>query len=435
MNKREPIASIPNAVAALHKQLALPDEVGDAQAYLRDLHKAWKIGGGISGGKPRHSDRFLTEQLKAQGKIVRSLTPKLVGNTRIKPHDAEILSRYFLANWPTEGKAESEEITYLPLLPEEAIEELAEFIADELESPAIAVPERAQPTTSLPGEEVAELLSRLYAESDALFTVGTERALLPLTPQNAPRTAHIPLRGFRDLMNDFWEIEQNDGKPRPLIWVLEFGRQIFDDLESAQRYIRVQELVTRIKALHLFDDRKRDERLNWLESRALFVVLDTRFEQQIDMKGFRRPNFIAHHVSFSAIPVEWAKSSNFRALYGSELERLNQRTFSVFLNGRGGWLPGGDDDNDDMNFRRYFGLASFAADNHPNSEQIGRGLELPSPGASYEEAYKTVYAATTSILGLESQIQEPDPVDGKQAIAQLKYLGFRLLRMHEFAGL
>lgn len=104
-------------------------------------------------------------------------------------------------------------------------------------------------------------------------------------------------------------------------------------------------------------------------------------------------------------PAEWAKSSNFRALYGSELERLTQRTFSVFLNGRGGWLSGGDDEIDDMKFRRYFGHAFFAAGDRQNSEQIGRSLELPSPGASYEEAYKTVYAAATSLLGLENQSQ------------------------------
>ena len=435
MNKREPIAGILNAVAALRKQLALPEEVGDAQAYLRDLHKAWKIGGGISGGKPRHSDRFLAEQLKAQGKIVRSLTPKLVGNTRIKPQDAEILTQYFLANWPKEGKTDADEITYSRLLPEDAVEELAEFIADELESAATQAPARAQTTTVLPGEEVAALLTTFYAESDALFTVGTERALIPLTPQTALRPGQIPLRGFRDLMNDFWEIEQNDGKPRPLIWVLDFGRQMFDDAESGQRYLSVQDLVARIKALHLFDDRKRDARLRWLESRALFVLLDTRFEQQIDMKGFRRPALISHHVSFSAIPAEWAKSSNFRALYGSELERLDQRTFSVFLNGRGSWLSGGDDDTDDVRFWRYFGHASFISNDRPNPEQVGRSLELPSPGASYEEAYKTMYAAATSILGLDSQIQEPDPVDGEQAIAQLKYLGFRLLRMHEFVSI
>ena len=430
MNKSAPIAGIPDAVAALHRKLALPETVGDAQTYLRDLHKAWKTAGGSLGGKPRHSDRFLSEQLKAQGTVVRSLTPKLAGHTRIKPHDSEILVRYFLANWPQGGGADSEEIAYARLLREESIQELAELVADELESPAADAP-RAVPATSLPGEEVAKLLTTLYEESDALFTVGTARALLPL---QAEPSAQIPLRGFRNLMNGFWEIEQNDGKPRPLIWVLDFGRQIFEDAESTQRYIRVQELVTRIKALYLFEDRRRADRLAWLESRAVFVVLDTRFEQPIDMKGFRRPNFVAHHVSFSAIPAEWAKSSNFRALYGSELERLNQRTFSVFLNGRGGWLSGGDD-YDDLKFRRYFGLASFAADDRPNSEQVGRGLELPSPGASYEEAYKTVYAAATSLLGLENQAYEIQPVDGKQSIAQLKYLGFRLLRMQEFAGL
>lgn len=216
--------------------------------------------------------------------------------TRIKPHDAEILVRYFLANWPQAGGADSEEIAYAGLLRAEGIEELAELVADELESSASATP-RVLPATSLPGEEVAKLLITLYEQSDALFTVGTARALLPL--QAEPSDQQIPLRGFRNLMNDFWAIEQNDGKPRPLIWVLDFGRQTFEDAESTQRYLRVQELVTRIKALYLFEDRRREDRLRWLESRAVFVVLDTRFEQSIDMKGFRRPNFIAHHVSLA----------------------------------------------------------------------------------------------------------------------------------------
>ena len=430
MNQDRPIVAFPNAVAALHRKLALPEKLDDAQAYLRDIHKAWKTAGGVVGGKPRHSDRFLSEQLKAQDKFVRSLTPKLAGTTRIKPQDAEILVQYFLANWPKEGKVGTEDLSYSRLLPGDAIEELAELLADDLERPATTTPSKGTPATSLPGEEVATLLTTFYAESDALFTVGTARALLPLTPQNPPRTP--PLRGFRDLMNDFWEIEQNDGKPRPLIWVLDFGRQTF--AKSAERYVRVQELLMRIKALHLFEDRRREERLRWLESRALFVLLGTRLDQQIDMKGFRRPSFIAHHVSFSAIPAEWAKSSNFRALYGSDLERLTQRTFSVFLNGRGGWLSGGDDELDDMKFRRYFGHAFFATDRY-NSEQVGRSLELPSPRASYEEAYKTVYATATTILGLENQSYELNPADGKQAIAQLGYRDFRLLRMHEFASL
>lgn len=152
------------------------------------------------------------------------------------------------------------------------------------------------------------------------------------------------------------------------------------------------------------------------------------------MAGFRRPAFLPHHVSFSAIPPEWAKSSNFRALYGSELDRLNQRTFTVAYNAQPGWQTGGEG-GDEPTFRRYFGHASFAVDTKPNSEQVGRSFELPSPGASYEEAYKTVYAATMELLELKSKAQEPHAINGKLAIEQLKYLGFRLMRPEEFARL
>lgn len=418
---------VPDAVTALEKKLALSSHGTDAQALLRNIHRTWKAAGGTVGGKPRHSDRFLTEQLKAQNTVVRSLTPKLAGSTRIKKQDAEILAAYFLFNWPQTTDPDTEEVDYSALLDKRAIDAITDYITDEIEN--VPSGPKSHSDELVPGEEVLKLMTSYYAQGDAFMIVGTQRAVAP-TPTTA---SYVPLQGFRDLMNDFWEIELSDGRPRPLIWIADYGRQNFDDPESAFRFVRIQELVTRFKALEIFEDRRRNERLKWLRSRATFLVLDTRFEQDINMKGFKRPNFVTHHVSFSAIPAEWAKSAAFRALYGSHLDRLTERVFAVFLNGKGHWHSGGDDE--EMRYRRYFGFGSFSTNDRSTSEQIGRALELPSPGASYEEALKTVYAAAVSLLGLQNRAHETHPVEGQQAIEQLKYLGFRLLRLDEFTRL
>jgi hypothetical protein len=72
-----------------------------------------------------------------------------------------------------------------------------------------------------------------------------------------------------------------------LICVAENGRKTVEDAEPA--FLSAQDLVTRIKALPDFDDRKDVERFRWLQSPADFVVLDTRFDQDVAMAGFTRP--------------------------------------------------------------------------------------------------------------------------------------------------
>jgi len=433
MTKTAETASVSEAVFLLHERLGLPQQIEHSESYVRSLHKSWKAAGGSLGGKHRHSDRFLSEQLKARNTSVASLTPKLTGTTRIKSTDARILIQYFLSNWPEEsdaadaGTSDVGQIHYEPLLAAEKLDALAKAVADGIGKAPLPVAAESRATVPLlPGEDIRQLLLSLYKEADALFTVGSERAVLPLRRP-------VELVGFRGLVNGFWTIEQADGKARPLIWVLDMGRQIFFDPESAQRYIAIQELVTRFKALALFEDEKREERMAWLQSRAVFVVLDTRAEQSLDLGQIKRPSFIAHHVSFSAIPPEWVRSSRFRALYGAELEKVNQRTFSIFFK-ESGWPTRGDED-EAIRYRRYFGYATFASESKPDADRVVRGLELTSPGASYEEAYDIAYAAAIKTLGLRRKTEDSSVIDGDRAAAQLRLLGFRLLRMNEFLNL
>ena len=378
----------------------LESKIDYPEDFIRALHKAWKHAGGTLSGKPRHSDRFLSDYLNRQNNSVRSLTPKLVGKTRIKPKDAENLLWAFLTYWPEaeSGDTEAEELNYQQILSDEEIEELADYVANKItvnpsSQPSLNRPSSETPADDIPGEPVGDLVARQYEEADAYFIVGTER---PLVTQS--RTELI---GFRDIINQLKYIEDADGKARLLVWILDLGRQRFEDFESRQRYLNVQALITRFKALQLFQDRGKQERWEWLRSRAAFVVLDTLYDQPFE-RGVKRPSFVTHNVSFNAVAPEWAKNTNFRTLYGSELERLDQRSFSVFLKAEG-WPAPTDEDEEAKEFVRYFGYASFKVDNKLNSDTVARGLDLPSPGDSYEDAYRTVYAAALDLLKLENR--------------------------------
>jgi hypothetical protein len=401
--------------------------VGKPDQLTRAIHRAWKDAGKTLKGKPRHSDRFLADQLKKHGAEVRSLTPKLAGGTRLRAEDASTLVHFCLSNWPRRTDPDEPNIEYGPLLQNDDITEIASSISSQIGqlgiAPAAPVIPLATSAKHFPGEDIGELLRRYHAQCDALFTVGTER---PLVTQQ-PRTE---LLGFRNLMNLFRQTE-SDSKPRPLAWILDIGRGVFDerDIESRMRYIGVHALVTRFKALYSFDDVGRKERWEWLKSRAFFMVLDTKFEQPPLPADLPRANFLPHHLSFSALPPAWAMNSNYRNLYGSELERLDQRSSSVFFNAEGWRLESGERVN-----RRYFSYAQLAPDPRKPDETVGRGLELPSPGASYEAAYSTAYVATVTHLGLENRTPEAG-VTGKVALAQLRGLGFRLMGLEEFMSL
>ena len=329
--------------------------------------------------------------------------------------------------------SEGGSVRYVPLLSKEEIDEISGAVFDYIATGPIevgAVEAMTSPGAGpvfLPGEAIDTLISRTFEESDAYFIVGTERPLVAQEPKTE-------LLAFRNIINALKDIEDTDEKPRPLVWILDMGRQKFEDkdVESRQRYLGVQALITRFKALERFEDRGRDERWKWLNSRAVVVVLDVRLESA-DMRGIKRPGFAAHHVSFSAVAPVWAQNANFRALYGSELERLDQRSFSVFYNAKG-WPTLTDEGDEAVAYRRYFGYASFARDSKPNADKVGRGLELPPPGASYGEAYRTLYAAAVGLLGLENKSEEA-PIDAKHAATQLRYLGFRLLNLSDFMKL
>jgi len=235
------------------------------------------------------------------------------------------------------------------------------------------------------------------------------------------------LLGFRDLMDRLWEIDSADGIERMLIWTLDLGRQDFEDLESRLRFMNVQEVLARFKAMKQFKEKRSEERWNWLQSRTVIVLHDIKGDRP---RATRLPAFDPNHVLFSAIPPAWAGSAAFQTLYGTE--RVGETNYSIFLKR----TPGDSASRTKTEPRyemHYFGHA-LLKDAKGVSQR--RALRLNSPGRSYVEALGTVFQAAARTVGL-GNISKQLAVDGmridsEHAIEKLQHHGFHLLRLADF---
>jgi hypothetical protein len=397
--------------------------------FVTELAQRWKGRGGLVAGKPRHSDRHLDTLLRRRGTPIRSLTPKLNGKTQIKPDDAEELIRVFLTHWDYVGDPHSGELgprsvdSYTPLLAPAEIDDVCAFVAGQI---AGAGPEgRSTPhpavAHAVPGEDAPSLIAAEFRDAAAYLQIGSGRETVLV---DQPKTV---LLGFRDLMDRLWDIDSADGLERMLIWILDLGRQDFDDLESRLRFMNVQSLLTRFKALKLFKEIRSEERWNWLQSRTVIVLHDVKSGRP---EFPRLPAFDPHHVLFSAIPPAWAESPAFQTLYGTE--RLRDTNYSIFLK-RITKESAGKTKTEPRYDMNYFGHAVLKGH---KSEPQRRALGLNTPGRSYVEALATVFMAAARTLGLRN-IPRHLTVDGMHiesdhAIEKLRHHGFLLLRLEEF---
>ena len=195
---------------------------------------------------------------------------------------------------------------------------------------------------------------------------------------------------------------------------------------SRRKFLNIQSLISRFKALRRYVDKNAEKRLAWLHSRAVIVVLDIDEEGDDISESLgptRRPSFSAHHVSLTTTANEWLADPKFRALYGSALQNLDQRNFSVFFKASG-WPQSKSD-------LKYVGYALFKHSSE-RGDYIGRGLELSALPGRYEVGFRTVCAAAFSYLGMTGKADELLDLDGDEAQRKLKYLGFLMLRLNEF---
>jgi hypothetical protein len=393
--------------------------------FVLDLAQRWKERGGTVAGKPRHSDRYLDDLLRGLGTPIKSLTPKLVGRTHLRPADAGVLVRLFLSHWEYVGHrsgqiaARSADL-YRPMLPDQEIEKVSDYIVERISAVGSEVRSEAEQATepSLPGQDAIDLIEAEFKRSSALFTVGAGQTVLVTRPDSV-------LTGFRDVVTRLWRVDEADKHERLLIWILDLGRQDFDDPESRLRFMNVEALISRFKALKRFKEDVTEARWNWLQSRTVIVLHDTH--------GGRPnvpwlPTFDPNHVLFSAIPPRWAGSPQFLALYGTE--RLHETNYTIFLRQAAENVL----ENGESYELRYFGNALLKSDEKGGRRP--RGLPLSAPGRSYTEALGTVFVAAAHVLGRRSAPVGPT-IDGMQinpahAVEKLRHHGFLLQRLDEF---
>jgi hypothetical protein len=272
------------------------------------------------------------------------------------------------------------------------------------------------------------LLANELQQAVAFFQTGPGRVVLFTDPEKA-------LVGFREVINRLWAVDRADGRERMLGWLLDLGRQDFDDPESCLRFMNVEALTSRFKALRRFKESMTEARWNWLQSRAIIVVHDTRTVRP-DVP--RLPAFDPQHVLFGAVPHKWIDSPGFIALYGGG--RVAQANYTFFLRRSADESPDAEPSDQASSSvgrsyaLRYFGHALFKSDE--TGELEFRSVELTAPGAAYVEALGTVFAAAAQTLEFRSVSAELSidgmKIDVAHAIEKLRHHGFLLLRLNEF---
>ena len=386
--------------------------------FVLALGRSWKERGGTVAGKLRHSDRHLNELLKQQGTIVKSLTPKLAGKTKLKPDDATALLRLFLSHWNYVGSSESgiQSEAYNSISNME-IEEVCRQIEDRFseDQPNGKAEVDAAGPASKASVDAIQLIPNQFKHADALFTISAEQTLIVPEPSRS-------LVGFREVLNALFAIDSADDRERILVWILDLGALDFVDPLASSRFLNVDALASRFRALRLFEEQIAEERWNWLRSRALFVLHDPRASSH---QFVELPAFTTHHFLFDAVPTTWAKSPEFRTLYGNQLERLDERSLTIFLDN----FAAGTSAQGNL---RYFGYAPVMSDG--KDAHLVQGLQLPSPGRDHEVAFGTLYAAATYALHINANLSKLS-IDGKQATAALGRLGFSLLGLDDFMNL
>jgi hypothetical protein len=402
--------------------------------FIRDLAQHWKTRGGAIAGKPRHSDRYLDHLLRGQGTPIRSLTPKLAGRTNMRPGDAGALVRLFLSHWDYVGDSrsvqagEKSSVLYKPLLPDEQIEEVSRHVMDRISEVKRGTKGESEssPSRSIPWRNMMEIFATEFQKSEATFFIGSGQSVLVTQPE-------MNLIGFRDVINKLWEIDKSDDHERILVWTLDLGRQDFEDVESRLRFMNAESLMTRFKALKRFKERDTEARWEWLKSRAVILLHDTR---SVRPDVPRLPAFDPHHILFGAIPPRWVRLTTFGELFGTTFERLPDSNYTIFLKNA---AIEEIDQSDRISSRaryalRYFGLVLL--NNDEKGQREVRGLELDAPGRSYVEALGTVFVAARQMLGLRNTpadlLIEGMSIDQAYATEKLRHHGFSLQNIEEF---
>jgi hypothetical protein len=249
-----------------------------------------------------------------------------------------------------------------------------------------------------------------------MFTVSSEQAVIVTNREKTLVT-------FKNLLCELHRIDAQDKKERILVWILRWWNRGSDDVNNKFRYENVQSLILRFKAFTgYFGDPQAKATWEWLKSRAVVVAIQEAFNRRLDL---------SQNILFGAVPNKWAPLLEFRILYGDDLAHVDRASYNVFLRPSANSLSKKDSSDIGEEYHlRYFGHAKIAAD---GEDPEVKGIELPSPGRDYDQAFGLVHAAAAYLLNLGSTEEQLNK--GKEAEEKLRVLGCSLMQVEEFVKL
>jgi hypothetical protein len=289
-----------------------------------------------------------------------------------------------------------------------------------LASPSPPFPGRAAGLSTVavdvvPGQDTDYLIRSEFNNSDALFTISSEKTLLVATQERS-------YFGFMKIINELWDIDRNDSKSRKriLVWVLERDRSESSGPSSELKIKNIEELRARFRFIKARSDGVDGEaRWNWLRSSCVFMIHE--------MDHTRLDYF---NIIFSDIPGMWIDDLKFRDLYfGDEFSRVRKVSYTIFFDRSRMNLSNRRLSNQlDQCSLSYFGHAVFQSD---NQEALIQGIKLPSLDRNYALAFLTAYVAAIQFLGLSGAAARKS-INRMEALKKLKLRGFSLLNLDKF---
>ena len=424
--------------------------------FLRDMYDVWHRQGGKEGGRWRNSIRKMRDEWLTGRNAVPSLHPKLMGRVKVTRSDARALIDLFLTRWRYGGgddaPSEMARDGYVGFSAGDA-RKLCNKILDGLffdrhAKLLLEVRPTASAKRDQPHRRELELQSFIendYPHSDALITFSRNRiAVGPNPPQI--------MKNFFHLFNQLFEEESRRDSSCIFIWIVDLGLRLFEDDESFYSFYNAGLLSLLLHSLSTFQSEKdddksehgplfrrfriiespeRERRWQWLLERSVVVVdnllpeeahiLEKNYES-IDLIDLRDAEVKQHHILPSEIPTAW--SSLLGKAAGHKIG-VNNISFTSLIN-NDGWLS----DQRRMSRTKYYAHFRTVSDIHEGSSNVVlRSIEMPSPGAFYDEAFWLVYLAAQYRLRSNMTLDSEEAT----AFAYLRRLGYHTLRIEEFA--
>ncbi len=426
--------------------------------FLRDMYEVWHRQGGKEGGRWRNSIRKMREQWLTGRNHVPSLHQKLMGRIKLTRSDARALIGLFLERWRyVNGSAASVLASAdgyaafdvdIQLRIRDALLIAAFPSKGKVGARSILMPPRPTNTRAHADDIHVDAFIDNYRQCDALVTFSRNRVVVDPTPPES-------MKNFFYLFNAFYEEDRLNAKSkRVFIWIVDFGRRLYEEDQSFREYFnsgllsllfqsfysfdserdRPDEYQGKILGqLRIFDSQRRRARWQWFLERSVVIVENLRWEEfgqlygdeesQIAKIRLRDSGVTAQHILPLDVPPRWG---GYLKNLGGRKVNVNDISFTNFYK-KEGWDPIGDE----KKIKRYAHARTIMPSEKGISDAIIESIELPSPGRSYDEACDIIYLSALYRLSNDHDLDSEEMT----AFAYLRKLGFNVIKVDDFMRL